>query len=57
MNADEPFGDRARERFGDEVAHVHVLRLLGHMRVQLADGTRILLDENGVQIGRTLPPV
>lgn len=54
--ADEPYWALARERFGAELAHVHVLHPVRQMRVQLVDGTRLLLDNRGDQVGRTLPP-
>ena len=47
----------AREAHGSAVVHVHVIWTLEQMRVQLADGTRLLLDRFGEQIGRSLPPV
>lgn len=54
--ADEPYWALARERFGAELAHVYVLHPVKQMRVQLVDGTRVLLDEHGEQVGRALPP-
>ena len=46
----------ARESQGSAVEHVSVIWSLQQMRVQLADGTRLLLDRFGQQIGRSLPP-
>lgn len=54
---DAPYWNTARELFGSELVHVAVIWPLRQMRVQLADGTRLLMDEHGTQIGRTLPPI
>jgi hypothetical protein len=55
--ADEPYWALAEKLFGAELAHVYVLHPTRQMRVQLLDGTRMLLNERGEQIGRTLPPL
>lgn len=54
---DQPYWERARALYGDQLAHVHVIHYVKQMRVQLVDGRRLLLDHNGTQVGRTLPPV
>lgn len=54
---DEAYWRSARATLGDQVAHVTVIPSLRQMRVQLVDGSRLLLNENGEQIGRTLPPL
>lgn len=54
---DRPYWAVAQERFGAKLAHVHVLHPVKQMRVQLVDGTRMLLDEHGDQIGQSLPPL
>ncbi|ARJ07729.1 hypothetical protein GCM10010988_41590 [Cnuibacter physcomitrellae] len=53
----QPYWDCARAIYGDQLAHVYVIHAVKQMRVQLTDGRRLLLDRNGNQIGRTLPPV
>jgi hypothetical protein len=53
---DRCFFDRAQELFGDRLSHIQVLHPVRQMRVQLEDGTRMLLDEHGEQVGQTLPP-
>jgi hypothetical protein len=52
---DQPYRERALALYGDELVHVHVFHATGQMRVQLADGSRVLLDREGAQVGRTLP--
>lgn len=54
---DRPYWAVAEERFGKDLAHVYVLRPVKQMRVQLVDGTRMLLGERGEQIGQSLPPL
>ncbi|MCS5733503.1 hypothetical protein [Herbiconiux daphne] len=53
---EQQFWDTAHDVFGAELAGVSILWPLRQMRVQLVDGTRVLLDENGQRIGRALPP-
>lgn len=54
---DEAYHQAARAVYGDQLAHVVVLHPVRQMRVELHDGSRLLLDEHGQQIGRTLPPL
>lgn len=56
LTPDEAYWRSARATLGDQVTHVTVIPSLRQMRVQLVDGSRLLLDEHGEQIGRTLPP-
>lgn len=54
---DEAYRQAARSVYGEQLASIVVLHAVNQMRVQLRDGSRLLLDESGQQIGRTLPPL
>ncbi|MCS5735769.1 hypothetical protein [Herbiconiux daphne] len=51
---DEDYAESAASAFGDAVVAVSVYPGVHHARVDLADGTRALIDVNGNEVGRRL---